>query len=350
VSRSGLLAALADLDVTSPVIAAPMAGGPSVPELVTAAAAAGCLGFLAAGYKSADALAAQLAEVRRKTEVVGVNLFAPSPMPVDRAAFHRYAEAVQAVADRYDLDVASSQPIEDDDRWSDKLDLLLSTPVPVVSFTFGVPDAPVIAAFRRVGTLTVQTITSAAEVAEAEASGVDVLAVQSTAAGGHRGMLHPDRPSDETPLPELVAAVRGATALPVVGAGGVSTPVGVTAALDAGADAVLVGTVLLRCEESAASATHQAAIAEGTRDTVVTRAFTGRPARALRNEFINRFDAAAPLGYPALHHLTSGLRRAAAAAGDPELVNLWAGTGYRDATTEPAAKILGRLAGVQREH
>jgi nitronate monooxygenase len=345
VSPSGVLPPLANLGVTNPVIVAPMAGGPSVPELVIAAAAAGCLGFLAGGYKTAEALAAQLAAVRGTTEVVGVNLFAPNPVPVDPHAFRRYAEAVQEVADRYDVAVASSEPIEDDDAWSDKVELLLASPVPVVSFTFGVPDASVVAAFRKAGTVTVQTITSADELAEAEASGVDVLAVQSAAAGGHRGVLHPDRPADQTPLPALLGAVRGATSLPVLAAGGVSTPEGVAAALVAGAGGVLVGTVLLRCDESAASATHQAAIADGSRETVVTHAFTGRPARGLRNEFIDRFEASAPLGYPALHHLTSGLRRAATAAGDPELVNLWAGSGYRDATPEPAARILTRLAG-----
>jgi NAD(P)H-dependent flavin oxidoreductase YrpB (nitropropane dioxygenase family) len=182
--------------------------------------------------------------------------------------------------------------------------------------------------------------------AEAVAAGVDALAVQSTEAGGHRGVLRPELSADETPLPQLVRAVRRVTSLPIFGAGGISTAGGVAAALDAGAAAVLVGTVLLRCDESGASATHQAAIGDHARgDTVVTRAFSGRPARALRNEFIDRYDATAPLGYPAIHHLTSALRRAAAAAGDPELVNLWAGTGYRDATAEPVAAILDRLAG-----
>jgi NAD(P)H-dependent flavin oxidoreductase YrpB (nitropropane dioxygenase family) len=216
----------------------------------------------------------------------------------------------------------------------------------VVSFTFGVPEPAVVEALRRVGSLTVQTITSPGEADEAVAAGVDVLAVQSAAAGGHRGTLHPERPSDEAELPELVAATCARTDLPVLAAGGVSTPADVRAALEAGAAGVLVGTVLLRSEESGASAVHQAAIAEQRRETVVTRAFSGRPARGLRNDFIDRFDDIAPLGYPALHHLTSGLRRAAAAAGDPELVNLWAGTGYRNATAEPAGLILQRLSGL----
>ena len=340
-----LPAPLGDLGVTSPVIAAPMAGGPTTPALVSAAAAAGCLGFLAGGYKTADALAAQIEEVRAQTGGFGVNLFAPSPLPVDRDAFRHYAVAVQEVADRYGVDLTPGDPVEDDDAWADKIDLLLTSPVPVVSFTFGVPDRSIITVLRKAGSVTVQTVTSADEVAEAEAAGVDVLAVQSSAAGGHRGVLHPHRPADEQPLPELVASVTRVATLPVIAAGGITTPAEVRAALGSGAGAVMVGTVLLRCEESGASATHQAALAEQRRETVITRAFTGRPARGLRNDFIDRFEALAPLGYPALHHLTSGLRRAAATAGDAELVNLWAGTGYRNATAEPAGLILARLAG-----
>jgi nitronate monooxygenase len=107
-----------------------------------------------------------------------------------------------------------------------------------------------------------------------------------------------------------------------------------------------VGTVLLRSPESGASETYKNALADPARtETILTTAFSGRPARALRNEFVSRFHSLAPAGYPALHHLTSPLRKAAAAAGDAEGINIWAGTGYRDATTEPAATILKRLAG-----
>ena len=106
-----------------------------------------------------------------------------------------------------------------------------------------------------------------------------------------------------------------------------------------------MGTVLLLADESGASATHREALEDPARtETVVTRAFTGRPARGLRNRFIDNYEASAPLGYPAIHYLTSPLRKAAAAAGEPELVNLWAGTGYRHARREPTAQILARLA------
>jgi NAD(P)H-dependent flavin oxidoreductase YrpB (nitropropane dioxygenase family) len=108
----------------------------------------------------------------------------------------------------------------------------------------------------------------------------------------------------------------------------------------------MVGTVLLRSEESGASTLHKEALASAPPDrTVLTRAFTGRPARGLWNHFIHLHSEEAPPGYPALHHLTSPIRRAATAAGNPDLVNLWAGIGYQHATDEPAAQILTRLAG-----
>jgi nitronate monooxygenase len=335
---------LSSLGVDLPVLAAPMAGGPSTPALVAAAARAGSLGFLAAGYKTADQLAGQIAEVRAQDVRFGVNLFVPNPVPVDRADFARYAAALQGEADGYDVRLGTT-PVEDDDAWTEKVELLLGQPVPVVGFTFGRPDPAVFRAFRQAGTLTVQTVTSPEEARAAAAAGADLLAVQASAAGGHSGTWTPDQLPWPIPLPELVASVRAVTPVPVVAAGGLATPAEVAAILRAGAVAVLAGTALLRSDESGTSAVHRAALADPRRgDPVVTRAFTGRPARGLPNRFIEKFGPIAPAGYPALHHLTSPLRKAAAAAGDPELVNLWAGTGYRQATTGPAGLILAGLA------
>jgi nitronate monooxygenase len=322
---------LADLGLAIPVLAAPMAGGPSTPELVVAAAAAGGLGFLAGGYKSAEALAGQIAAVRRATSTFGVNLFAPNPVPVDPAAYARYRDAVRADAERFGAALVE-EPVEDDDVWRDKIDLLLADPAPVVSFTFGIPDKSTVAALRTAGSILVQTVTSTAEAVRASDAGVDLLAVQAAAAGGHSGTLTPDRPPPATPLRELLAEINQAVGLPTVAAGGLADAAAVAAAVHGGAEAVLVGTALLLAPESGTSAVHRSALHDPERgDTVVTRAFTGRPARALPNTFLTHHTAHAPLGYPALHHLTSPMRKAAAAAGDPEYVNLWAGTGHRAA-------------------
>jgi nitronate monooxygenase len=336
----------AGLGVASPVLAAPMAGGPTTPALVAAAARAGALGFLAAGYRTPDDLAAQIAAVRGSGPAVfGVNVFAPNPVPVDPREFRRYARELRADAEPYAIDLAGAAPVEHDDHFAEKVELLLAEPVPVVSFTFGLPPGPVIAALRRAGSLVLQTVTSAAEARAAADAGVDALVVQASAAGAHSGTFTPDVVPATVPLPDLLRSVRGAAGLPMVAAGGVATADGVAAALGAGAAAVMVGTALLRTDESGASAVHKAALATmSTVDTVVTRAFSGRPARALRNGFVARHHEHAPPGYPAIHYLTAPLRRAAAAAGDAERVNLWAGTGFRHARTGPAEHVLRALA------
>jgi nitronate monooxygenase len=330
--------------MSTPIIAAPMAGGPTTPALAAAGAAAGGIGFLAAGYKTPEQLAEQIDAVRSTGSLFGVNLFTPNPVPVDPNAFRAYAERIQPEGDRYGLDLAHAEPREDDDHWEEKLALLLADPVPVVSFTFGLPPASAVASLRARGTLLVQTVTSAAEAKAAAAAGVDALAVQASAAGGHSGTLSPERIPPPTPIAELVAHVRAAVTLPLIAAGGLARSADIAAVLQAGAVAAAVGTVLLRSDESGASAAYQSAIAEpGNRISLVTRAFSGRPARALSNEFTDRYHQHAPQGYPAVHYLTSPLRRAAAAAGDAERINLWAGTGFEHARTGPAAAILTEL-------
>ena len=334
---------LTDLGATSPVVAAPMAGGPSTPELVLASARAGCLGFLAGGYLTGDALAGQLARVRSETGLYAVNLFAPRPVPVDPAAYAAYRDLIRDEAERYDVELPAD-PMEDDDFWRDKLDLLVAHPAPVVSFTFGIPDAGALRALRGAGSLLVQTVTNVEEARQAEAAGVDALAVQAGGAGGHSGTLTPERIPVERPLPELLREVGAAVDLPLLGAGGIASADDVRAALVAGADAAVVGTLLLLSDEAATSPAHRAGLTDHGRETTMMRAWTGRPARGLRNAFSDAYEAAAPAGYPAIHHLTRPIRRAAAAAADPERVNLWAGTGFRSARSAPAAEILRGLA------
>ena len=335
---------LSDLGVGFPVVAAPMAGGPTTVDMVLAASRAGALGFLAAGYKTPDAIEAEIARVRSAAIPFGVNVFVPNSVPVDPAAYRTYAVAMQREADRFGVTLPG-EPVEDDDHFRAKIDLLLSDPVPVVSFTFGMPDSGVIKALRAAGTTVVQTVTSSAEAELAAEAGADMLAAQSSDAGGHYGTFTPERPGAPLPVIDLVDQIKTHVTLPVIAAGGLATADDVARVIHAGAHAAMVGTVLLRSTESGASATHRAALADPARtETVVTRAFTGRPARGLRNTFIDTYEAHAPLGYPAIHHLTSPLRKAAAAAGQPDFVHLWAGTGYRHAAEESTTPILTRLA------
>ncbi|MEV7323877.1 nitronate monooxygenase [Streptomyces sp. NPDC093970] len=334
-----------DAGVRLPVLAAPMAGGASTTALVAAAAGVGSLGFLAGGYKTADALAGQMDVLRTRKVPFGVNLFAGDPMPISDADHRRYARTLQPEADRYGLRLNHGTPVADDDGWADKIDLVMGGDVAWVSFTFGIPDQAVVRALQRSGTTVLQNVTSPTEARQAAEVGVDGLVVQASAAGGHSATLSPDRPPAPVPLADLVARVRRTTALPLVAAGGIATSADAAAALRAGADATMIGTLLLRTEESGASPAHQRALADPAfATTVLTRAFTGRPARALRNHFTDRYDLLAPAGYPAVHHLTAPLRKAAAEAGDTRLIHLWAGTGYREAKQESAARTLERIA------
>ncbi|GAA1190644.1 nitronate monooxygenase [Prauserella alba] len=336
---------LTDLGIRLPVLAAPMAGGPTAPKLVTAAGRAGSMGFLAGGYKTPATLAEQITAVRGDGVPFGVNLFVPNPATVSEEDYRAYRDELLPAADRYGVHLPDA-PVEDDDHWAAKIDLLLADPVPVVSLTFGVPHGDVVSALRAAGSMVVQTVTSAPEAQLAEEAGVDALVVQSSAAGGHSGTFTPTRTPPEVPLPRLLRDVRADTRLPLIGAGGISRRADVAAAIDAGAEAVTVGTALLRTHESGTSAPHKAALVDPDFDaTVVTRAFTGRPARALRNEFTDRYDPIAPCAYPAVHHLTGPLRKAAATARDTGLIHLWAGTGHRDAREEGVADTLTRLAG-----
>jgi nitronate monooxygenase len=332
------------IETNIPLVAAPMAGGPTTPDLVIAAAEAGGLGLLAAGYKTPDALAEQIAMVRRTTSTFGVNVFAPNPVPVDRDAYRDYRESIRPDAERFGADVPAD-PREDDDSWQAKLDLLVADPVPLVSFTFGIPPARDVARLRRAGTLVAQTVTNADEARSAAEAGVDLLVVQAPAAGGHSGTLTPDTVPTDRALPDLLAEIVATTHLPLIGAGGVTDTVDARAALQAGAQGVAVGTALLLAPEAGTSPAHRAALLGPDRGpTVMTRAFSGRPARAIPNRFLGEHHDLAPAGYPAIHHLTSPMRRAAGAAGDAEHVNLWAGTGYRLVRDRPAAETLTALA------
>jgi len=327
--------------VTRPVIIAPMAGGVGTTELVTAAAAAGATGFLPAGYKTAQAMRADIDAVRAATNApFGVNVFVPGAPATDAGGLSRYLDSL--TTDAAALSTAPGSATWDDDDWPAKIADLTSRPVPIVSFTFGCPEPGVIAHLRAVGTSVWVTVTDEYEAAIAVRAGAECLCVQGSEAGAHRGTFA-NRLGSDAGVFDLVAAIRAGTDVPLVAAGGFMTAEAVAAAIGAGAAAVQCGTAFLRCPESGANPVHKAALAEpGFKATAVTRAFSGRPARGLVNAFMRRHRDA-PAAYPEVNNATRPIRSAAAAAGDPSRMSLWAGQGYRAATTRPAGEIVEML-------
>ena len=326
-----------------------MAGGPSTPELAAAGTDAGGLGFVPGGYLSAEVFAERLAAVcRLSTGPIGANLFVPQPSAATPAAIEGYAGALEVEAKRYG--VALGEPRFDDDDWDAKLEVLLDLRPQVASFTFGLPSAREQRMLTEAGITTVGTVTTLAEAQLAAARGVDVVAAQGPSAGGHRGTFDVTAPPSEQPLDELLASIVADLEIPVVAAGGLMDAGDVRRVLQAGAVAAQLGTAFLLADEAGSSVVHRSALRDPQfSETVVTRAFSGRYARGLRNRFVDDHEAEAPFGYPEVHYLTSPVRAAAVRAGDPHGVNVWAGTGYRKAEAAPVAAIMDKLSGCRHD-
>jgi nitronate monooxygenase len=335
---------LQDMSLPSelPIVQAPMAGGTSTPALTAAVANAGGYGFVAAGYLTAEGLREAIATTRMLTGArFGVNLFVPSS-PGDPAEIAAYAAALQPEAER--LGVALGEPRWEDDAYAAKLDVVESTHVHLTSFTFGCPTPQIVDRLHRADVQVAVTVTSALEAELAADAGADLITVQGTEAGGHQGSFA-DLEPNHSPLLSLIAQVREATDVPLVGTGGVMTGHGAAAVLGAGAIAVQLGTALLCTPEAGTTAPHRQALLDGRYpDTILTRAYSGRFARGLANRFALDHDGQAPQAYPEVHHLTRPLRAQSIQAGDTSVPNLWAGTGWRQLTDEPAATIVRRIA------
>ncbi|MDX6511456.1 MAG: nitronate monooxygenase [Gaiellaceae bacterium] len=318
-----------------------MAGGPSTPALVAAVSEAGGLGFLAAGYKSPDAVREEIRAVRELTSApFGLNLFVPGRGEADETALARYLESLQPDAERLGVEVG--EPRWDDDAWDAKFAVVVEERVPIVSTTFGYPPPEAMARLQAAGIAVWVTVTEVDEAQEAREAGADALVVQGVEAGAHRGTFVDEDGRGEVPLLPLFRGVAAAVDLPLVATGGLADAAGVATVLAAGARAAQLGTAFLLCPEAGTSEPHRAALREGGRATVLTRAFTGRRARALENRF-TRDHPDAPSAYPQINYATSPLRAAARASGDAESLHLWAGQTFAHGDERRAHDLVRSL-------
>jgi nitronate monooxygenase len=331
-------------DIMVPIVGAPMAGGPGTPALAAAVSNAGGLGFIPAGYLSAEQFADDIAAARAATTgPLGVNLFVPQPSVADWIALEYYAEELEDIADHYQVDVGRPE-FGDDDDWERKLEVVADVRPEMVSFTFGVPSPDVIRRLGALGLLVMVTVTSAYEAGVAIAAGADSLVVQGPDAGGHRGTFAPDMDPGTESLHQLIDRIHSAHDVPIVAAGGLGTAEDVAGVLRRGAVAAQVGTALLLSDEAGTNAAHRAAMTNPLfGKTIVTRAFSGRYARGLENEFVRLFDRVAPLGYPEVNQMTAPIREVASQWEDPNGMNLWAGMSFQEARPGPAADIVASL-------
>ncbi|MEU6219238.1 nitronate monooxygenase [Streptomyces sp. NPDC047022] len=338
--------ALTDL-LRHPIVQAPMAGGIAVPQLAAAVSEAGGLGFLAAGYKTADGMYQEIKQVRGLTSrPFGVNVFLPQPESADPAAVEVYANQLAGEATWYDTELGDPDSGRDD-GYDVKLAVLLDNPVPAVSFHFGVPAPEILESLRRAGTVTLVTATTADEALAVQNAGADAVIAQGIEAGGHQGTHRDIQENDGSGigLLTLLAQMRETVEIPVVAAGGLMRGSQIAAALAAGASAAQLGTAFIPTPESGAAPVYKRALTDPLFvRTGLTRAFSGRPARALVNRFIREHGPYAPAAYPEINHLTSPVRKAAAKAGDAQGMALFAGQGHRLVRELPAGQLVQVLA------
>lgn len=327
-----------------PLVQAPMAGGPTSPALAIAVSRAGGLGMLAAGYKTVEEMGREIEVVRSRVNRFGVNLFVPEAAPSDAQDLERYAQALEPLAE--ELGVPVPKPGEfSDDHYAAKLDHLVALPVPLVSFTFGLPSAHDVARLTSVGTAVVLNATDEDEIRACAVLNPLAIVVQGEEAGGHRATHRQDKAPSELTTGELVKLAVGITDVPVIAAGGIASRDDAQRMMEAGATAVQVGTLFLTVDEAGTKPAHREAILDGNyRETVATRVFSGRVARALANRFTQVMEAHQTMGYPQVHYMTAPLR--AASAANPEGLNLWAGTGFSQCEEISAAEVVARFSGL----
>jgi nitronate monooxygenase len=333
------------LGLRFPIVQAPMAGGADTPALAAAVSGAGGLGSLGCGYLTAEKIEALAAEVRARTDrPFALNLFVRADEPVDAAAAARVSPALDDV--RRELGLAPPPPPSPPgDAYPAQLAAVIRARPAVFSFTFGAPSRADLDAARTAGIYTVGTATTLAEAEALERLGVDAICAQGAEAGGHRGTFIGRFEDALVGTMALVRQIVRRVRVPVLAAGGIMDGAGIRAALALGAVGAQLGTAFLDCPEAGTVTAHRRALsAEAARVTSITRAFSGRPARGIRNRFVELFERVEPAGFPQQQQMTADIRAAAAKAERVDLMQMWAGQAASLIRPMPAADLVETLA------
>lgn len=336
------------LGTTNPIIQAPMAGGITTTELVTAVSNAGSLGMIGAGYMSADDLKNQIKEVREQSEApFGVNIFVPQPFQTEEKAVNEMKKQLQPYYDKFHInseEVATPTAEAVYEKYEAQIEIAIQEKVAVCSFTFGVPEQSKVEALQTNGIITIGTATTLEEAKIVEARGMDAVVLQGSEAGGHRGSFI-EAPSPSIGLMSLLTQTDGVISIPVIASGGVMDRRGLEAVLALGASFVQLGTAFLLTEESGAHPLHKEKILETPGEhTVVTKAFSGKEARGIHNTFIDEMELAdISLPYPVLNSLTQPIRKEAKQVNNIEMMSLWAGQGTLLGRKQSAASLIYHL-------
>lgn len=333
-------------DLKLPLFLAPMAGGPTTPELVAAVNDAGGMGFLGIAYMKPAEIEATFLQLRRlSNRPFGVNLFVPSVDPeITATQLQRALSATQKYRSELGLPSPTLQPPYSE-NFERQFEVVLQQRPDALSFTFGLLPPHVMKECKRMGIFTIGTATTLVEAKAIEDSGADAVVLQGFEGGGHRGIF--DMMADDPNISaiELTKICAQKIKIPLICAGGIMDGAGIAKAIHAGAQVAQLGTAFLTCDEAGTSMPYRRALLEGPRTTRLTRAFSGRLARGIENRFMQEMDVQpeAILPFPAHNVFTRDLRKASAAQDKSDFISLWAGSQVKDLRPMKAAELVKTL-------
>jgi len=331
------------LNIALPIIQAPMAGGATTPELVAAVSNAGGLGSLGAGYMTPDEIRAIIKKTRALTDKpFAVNLFVPEEHHTNDDQIERARIVVQASCPELNFTIPAikapfSPPFEA------QMNILLEEKIPVFSFTFGIPSRAWIDAFKKIDSKLIGTVTSLDEAKLLEENGIDIIIAQGSEAGGHRGTFLKNAENTLINLSSLITSLIKHINTPIIAAGGIMTAKDIVNALSLEASAVQMGTAFLCCTESGIHPLYKKLLLNLSQDeTILTRAFSGKFARGIKNKFITRMQLHEHdiLDYPIQNALTSAMRKEAQKQNNTDFMSMWAGQSAYLCKEISAAKLI----------
>jgi nitronate monooxygenase len=331
------------LGIRVPILLAPMAGACPA-SLSVAVAQAGGLGACGALLMKPDEIVAWADEFRRgSTGGFQMNLWIPDPAPKrDSEAEARVREFLASWGPAVPAEAGDVKPPDFDDQCRA---LLLVAPK-AISSIMGLYPPAFVAEMKARGILWFATATTVPEARAAEQAGADVIVAQGAEAGGHRGAFNPNAAERETVgLLALLPQIADAVNVPVIATGGIGDSRAAAAALMLGASAVQIGTGFLRTPEAKLHPAYADRIGRTeAHETMITRAFSGRPGRSVVTEYVRAaVTGPAPAPYPVQRGLTAGMRQAAQKANEPERMQMWAGQAAKYARAEPAGLVTQQL-------
>ena len=335
------------LKIPYPIFQAPMAGGITTPGLISETSNCGGLGNLGAGYMNPEEIKEAIKQIKTLTDKpFGVNLFIPNMSEAN--SDEKDLTEMKKTLSKYEKELGIDEPIISSVKnykilYEHQIEEVLSGKVPVVSFTFGIPDKEVLTELKKQGSIIIGTATNVKEALELEESGVDIIVAQGSEAGGHRGTFHEEE-SGLIGSMALIPQVADAIHTPVVAAGGIMDARGIAAAIALGAKGVQLGTAFLTCRESGAADIYkQTLLNSSEEETAFTKAFSGKLARGINNRFIKEMAHQPTMPFPVQNDLTTAIRKKASMQKKPDFMSLWAGQGIRMAKETTVKQLMREL-------